>query len=198
MGTVFLAEDRVLGRKVALKVVGAGAASPEIAARTLREARIIARLEHPGIVTVHDAGTLPDGRMFYAMKRVDGRRLDELAPQVSLAERLRAFQRVCETVAFAHAHGVLHRDLKPENVMAGPFGEVLVLDWGVAKLLELPDGAPREGAPAAPSATAEGTILGTLAYMAPEQAEGMPDRVGVASDVYALGAILYFLMTLRP
>jgi len=199
MGTVYLAEDRVLGRRVALKVVGPGAASPEIAARTLREARIIARLEHPGIVPVHDAGTLPDGRMFYAMKRVDGRRLDELAPRVSLPERLRLFQRVCETVAFAHAHGVLHRDLKPENVMVGSFGEVLVLDWGVAKLLELPEaGAPRDRGPTTPAATAAGTVMGTLAYMAPEQAEGLADRVGVVSDVYALGAILYFLLTLRP
>jgi len=199
MGTIYLAEDRVLGRKVALKVVGPGAASPEIAARTLREARIIARLEHPGIVPVHDAGTLPDGRMFYAMKRVDGRRLDELAPQTALPERLRVFQRVCETVAFAHAHGVLHRDLKPENIMVGSFGEVLVLDWGIAKILELPeDGAPGDGGPATPAATSEGTVLGTLGYMAPEQAEGLADRVGIASDVYALGAILYFLLTLRP
>ena len=199
MGTVYLAEDRVLGRKVALKVVGPGAASPEIAARTLREARIIARLEHPGIVPVHDAGTLPDGRMFYAMKRVDGRRLDELAPQASLPERLRAFERVCDTVAFAHAHGVLHRDLKPENVMVGSFGEILVLDWGVAKILEMPEeSAPHDGGPATPAATAAGTVMGTLAYMAPEQAEGLADRVGTASDVYALGAILYFLLTLRP
>ena len=199
MGTVYLAEDRVLGRKVALKVVGPGAASPEIAARTLREARIIARLEHPGIVPVHDAGTLPDGRMFYAMKRVDGRRLDELATETPLPERLRVFQRICETVAFAHAHGVLHRDLKPENVMVGSFGEVLVLDWGVAKILELPEeDPPRDGGPATPAATAEGMVLGTLAYMAPEQAEGLADRVGIASDVYALGAILYFLLTLHP
>jgi len=199
MGTVYLAEDRVLGRRVALKVVGPGAASPEIAARTLREARIIARLEHPGIVPVHDAGTLPDGRMFYAMKRVDGRRLDELAPQASLPERLRVFQRICETVAFAHAHGVLHRDLKPENVMVGSFGEVLVLDWGVAKILEVPEeGTPRDGGPTTPAATAAGTVLGTLGYMAPEQAEGLADRVGIASDVYALGAILYFLLTLQP
>ena len=199
MGTVYLAEDRVLGRRVALKVIGPGAASPEIAARTLREARIIARLEHPGIVPVHDAGTLPDGRMFYAMKRVEGKRLDELAPRVPLPERLRVFQRVCETVAFAHARGVLHRDLKPENVMVGGFGEVLVLDWGIAKLLELPEaGTPRDAGPVAPASTAAGAVMGTPAYMAPEQAAGLADRVGIGSDVYALGAILYFLLTLRP
>jgi serine/threonine-protein kinase len=165
----------------------------------LREARVIARLEHPGIVPVHDAGTLPDGRMFYAMKRVDGRRLDEIAPGASLPDRLRIFQKVCEAVAFAHAHGVLHRDLKPENVMVGPFGEVLVMDWGVARVLdeapEAPPLAPREP-PAA--ATAEGTVVGTPAYMAPEQAAGRAEGVGPAADIYALGGLLHFLLTGRP
>ena len=201
MGTIYLAEDRVLGRRVALKVVSTGASDPAAAARMLREARVIARLEHPGIVPVHDAGTLPDGRMFYAMKRVDGRRLDEVALDggAPLPDRLRVFQKVCEAVAFAHAHGVIHRDLKPENVMVGPFGEVLVMDWGVAKVLE-EAAEPPAGAPSAGSATAtsEGTVLGTPAYMAPEQAAGQADRVGPAADVYALGALLHFLLTRRP
>jgi serine/threonine protein kinase len=199
MGTVYLAEDRVLGRKVALKVVGTAASDPGAAARMLREARVIARLEHPGIVPVHDAGTLPDGRIFYAMKRVDGRRLDEIAPESTLPDRLRVFQRICDAVAFAHAHGVLHRDLKPENVMVGPFGEVLVMDWGMARVLEegsdTPVGTLRAGPP---TATAQGAIVGTPAYMAPEQAEGRNDDVSPSTDVYALGAILYFLLTLRP
>ncbi len=198
MGTVFLAEDRVLGRKVAIKVVGTGASDPAAAARMLREARVIARLEHPGIVPVHDAGTLPDGRMFYAMKRVDGRRLDAFAAGAPLPEKLRVFQKVCEAVAFAHAHRVLHRDLKPENVMVGPFGEVLVMDWGVAKVLD--DASDRSGAPSRPlpdGVTAEGTVVGTPAYMAPEQAAGQPGGVGPAADVYALGGILYFLLTGR-
>ena len=199
MSTVYLAEDTVLGRKVALKVVSTAAARPEIVERMRSEARVIARLEHPGIVPVHDAGMLPDGRVFYAMKRVDGKRLDELADAMSLSERLRAFQRICEAVAFAHAHGVVHRDLKPENVMIGPFGEVLVMDWGVAKVLADADGAsfapPTTSPPA--SSTAAGTIVGTLAYMAPEQAEGSNDRVGTAADIYALGAILNFLLTGR-
>jgi len=199
MGTVFLAEDRVLGRKVALKVVGTGAADPAAAARMLREARVIARLEHPGIVPVHDAGTLPDGRMFYAMKRVDGRRLDEIAGGAPLPERLRTFQKVCEAVAFAHAHGVLHRDLKPENVMVGPFGEVLVMDWGVARVAESAPEAASPGARAAPpESTAEGAIVGTPAYMSPEQAAGRSDAVGTRADVYALGGLLYFLLTGRP
>jgi eukaryotic-like serine/threonine-protein kinase len=198
MGTVFLAEDRVLGRKVALKVVGTGASDPAAAARMLREARVIARLEHPGIVPVHDAGTLPDGRMFYAMKRVDGRRLDEIAAGSPLPERLRTFQKVCEAVAFAHAHGVLHRDLKPENVMVGPFGEVLVMDWGVARMIEVAsEAAPPAPSASTPEATADGTLVGTPAYMSPEQAAGRTD-VGTTADVYALGGLLYFLLTGRP
>ncbi len=185
MSVVYLAEDTVLGRRVALKVVATGAARPETPRRLLDEARIIAGLEHPGIVPVHDAGALPDGRMFYAMKRVDGKRLDELAAGMTLPERLRAFQRICEAVAFAHAHGVVHRDLKPENVMVGPFGEVLVMDWGVARILG-----------EAALQTDAGAIVGTLAYMAPEQAEGAAG-VGAAADVYALGGILHFLLTGR-
>ena len=201
MGTVYLAEDRVLGRRVALKIVSTGASDPAAAARMLREARVIARLEHPGIVPVHDAGMLPDGRMFYAMKRVHGRRLDEVVfgDSTTLPDRLRIFQKICDAVAFAHAHGVVHRDLKPENVMVGPFGEVLVMDWGVAKLFE--DAAVRpaaaDPAPATAAATTEGTVLGTPAYMAPEQAAGRAESVGPAADVYALGAILRFLLTGR-
>jgi serine/threonine protein kinase len=184
---------------VALKVVSTAAARPEIVERMRAEARVIARLEHPGIVPVHDAGMLPDGRVYYAMKRVDGKRLDQLAGGMALPERLRAFQRICEAVAFAHAHGVVHRDLKPENVMIGPFGEVLVMDWGVARVLA--DGAGESSAspgPASPSSsTAAGTIIGTPAYMAPEQAEGSTDRIGAAADIYALGAILHFLLSGR-
>ena len=197
MGTVFLAEDVMLQRKVALKVVATGISAPEAAERMLREARVLAGLEHPGIVPVHDAGALPDGRVFYAMKRVDGKRLDELAPTIPLAQRLRVFQRICEAAAFAHSRGVVHRDLKPENVMVGPFGEVLVMDWGVAKILEEPAasdesvGTSREHAS---HATAEGTVVGTPAYMAPEQAEGAVERTGPRADVFALGGILRFLL----
>src|SRR5262245_33809242 len=133
MGTVYRARDRELGREVALKVVRLPEGAPDIAARMMREARTLARLEHPGIVPVHDVGTLGDGRVFYAMKLVRGAPLDQLGP-TGLAERLRIVERVCEAVAFAHAHGVIHRDLKPQNVMVGPFGEVLVMDWGVAKI----------------------------------------------------------------
>jgi serine/threonine protein kinase len=205
MGVVYVARDRDLERDVALKVIAAEVADPEAAARLRREARIIARLEHPGIVPVHDTGTLPDGRVFYAMKLVSGRRLDELVREgVPLRERLRLLLRICEPVAFAHAHDVIHRDLKPENVMVGPFGEVLVMDWGVARHREgrsstgAPRIAPVGAAPAAPGVTAHGTVLGTPAYMAPEQARGDVERVDARADVYALGAVLYFMLTGHP
>jgi serine/threonine protein kinase len=199
MGVVYAARDRELEREVAVKVVSAEVADREAMARLRREARIIAHLEHPGIVPVHDVGTLPDGRVFYAMKLVSGRRLDALVREgPPLGERLRLFLRICEAVAFAHAHGVIHRDLKPENVMVGPFGEVLVVDWGVAKHkeeLRAPDAGP--ALPRSEHDTAHGTVLGTPAYMAPEQARGELDRVDARADVYALGALLYFLLTGR-
>jgi serine/threonine protein kinase len=202
MGTVYLAEDTILGREVALKVAAAGDSGPETARRMLHEARIVARLEHPSIVPIHDVGTLPDGRVYYAMKRVNGRRLDEWAAQVSLPERLRSFQRICEAIAFAHAHGVIHRDLKPENVMVGPFGEVLVMDWGVAKIIDDDGGFAQSRseplAEMAPATTADGAVVGTVAYMAPEQAEGRRDAISRATDIYGLGAILYFLLTNQP
>jgi len=136
MSTVYRARDRELDREVALKVMGPAEGDGTVA-RLRNEARVLARLEHPGLVPVHDVGTLPDGRVFYVMRLVRGKRLDEHARQErSLPALLRLFERVCEAVAFAHAQGVLHRDLKPANVMVGPFGEVLVLDWGLAKLVE--------------------------------------------------------------
>ena len=198
MGTVYLARDRRLDREVALKVIQLPGGAAEDVERLLREARVLARLEHPGIVPVHDAGLLPDGRAFYTMKRVRGLRLDEHARAVPLAERLRAFERICEAVAFAHAHGVIHRDLKPENVMIGPFGEVLVMDWGVAKVPSHPP-STGEGEKAAAwmrdsNLTAHGTILGTPGYMAPEQECGEIDRIDERTDVWALGALLGFLL----
>src|SRR5688572_20244642 len=156
MGTVYRARDRELGRDVALKVIRLPEASPDVAARILREARTLAQLEHPGIVPVHDVGRLPDGRAFYAMKLVRGAPLDALPP-TPLVERLRIVERISEAVAFAHAHGVIHRDLKPQNVMVGPFGEVLVMDWGVAKLT----GAALDALGAAPAAGVPDPALST-------------------------------------
>jgi serine/threonine protein kinase len=167
MGTVYVAEDALLSRKVALKVLELTNA-PETLLR--REATMLASLEHPGIVPVHDAGTLPDGRIWYAMKLVQGERLDEaLQRPPGLIERLRIFLHICETVAFAHAHGVLHRDLKPQNIMIGSFGEVLVLDWGLARLFGDGDDRARAGTPG---------------FSAPEP------HNDAQADVYSLGAIL--------
>lgn len=199
MGTVYRARDRELRRDVALKVVRLPEASPDIAARMLREAHTLARLEHPGIVPIHDVGTLPDGRTFYAMKLVRGAPLDAL-PATPLAERFRIIQRLCEAVAFAHAHGVIHRDLKPQNVMVGPFGEVLVMDWGVAKVVDAVESLGTAGSVAGDTAvatptTGHGVVLGTPGYMAPEQASGEPGIVDARADVYAIGAIVRDLVS---
>src|SRR5262249_9247428 len=188
MGTVYLAEDRELDRLIAIKVLNTPAATDDLRQRMIREAQIIARLEHPGIVPVHDTGTLPDGRIFYAMKYVRGSRLDEYAAQgASLNDRLRKFQAVCDAVAFAHAHGVIHRDLKPQNIMIGPYGEVLVMDWGVAKIRD----DPRQ---AAVYNTSDGTVIGTRDYMSPEQARGEVE-IDERADIYSLGVVLNFLLT---
>jgi eukaryotic-like serine/threonine-protein kinase len=202
MATVYLAHDSELNREVAMKVLDFPDHTAELAGRMLREAAIVARLEHPGIVPIHDVGSLPDDRVFYVMKYVRGERLDTFIYK-TLPERLRVFQRICEAVAFAHAEGVIHRDLKPENVMVGAFGEVLVMDWGLAKLLRNPDeGVNRDqNEPVTRpqrkemSSTDHGTVLGTPSYMAPEQAAGEITKLTERTDVYSLGAILYFLLT---
>jgi serine/threonine-protein kinase len=172
MGVVFRGRDRELDRDVAIKVTAWSTADD--ADRLRAEARTLARLEHPGIVPVHDVGQLPDGRVFTVMMRVRGERLDARAAALPLFDRLRLFDRICDTVSFAHAQGLVHRDLKPANIMVGEHGQVLVLDWGLA----------RAAHGAAESARAGG---GTEGYMAPEQTESAFD---VRSDVYALGAIL--------
>jgi serine/threonine protein kinase len=201
MGTVYRARDQALDREVALKVLRAELTTPEWTRRIEREARILARLDHPGVVPVHDVGRLTDGRIYYVMKLVRGQRLDEYARTASLSEALRAFLRVCETIAFAHAHGVVHRDLKPSNIMVGAFGEVLVLDWGIARVSgggeEAPDPEPAPHSPATPGDTVPGTVLGTPGFMAPEQALGAVHLVDERTDVYALGAILREVVTGR-
>jgi serine/threonine protein kinase len=173
MGIVYRAWDAQLERRVAVKVMSAGYAIN-------REAKLLAQLEHPGIAPVYDAGTLPDGRWYYAMRLIQGRRLDEfLRAEPSLPARLRLFEKICEAVAFAHNRRLIHCDLKPQNIMVGEFGEVFVVDWGVARALD--------GAPAPPA--------GTPPYMAPEQSAGSADA---RTDIFALGRILRDLMPDPP
>lgn len=193
MGVVWQARDRVLERDVAIKVLAEHIDDARLVARLQRESRILARLEHPGIVAVHDAGVLDDGRAWYAMRLVRGQRLDVAAPTLARGDQLRVMARLAETVAFAHDRGVIHRDLTPRNVMLGPFGEVLVLDWGIARVIvgdADPSGSPMRGRDDA--TTGHGTVLGTPGYMAPEQAAGgVADR---RSDVYGLGAVFRDLL----
>jgi len=212
MGTVYAPMHEPLPRRVALKVLDVPAADGDFARRLNREARVLARLEHPGIVPVHDVGRLSDGRVFYTMKFVEGQRLDKHIEAVtSLPDRLRLFLRICDAVAFAHARGVLHRDLKPANVMVGAFGEVLVMDWGLAKILrnqaanfaaddpvativQTPKSTGSSAdATHATQITGQGTVLGTPGYMSPEQARGDVSDVDERSDIFSLGALLRFL-----
>ena len=218
MGVVYTAEDEKLQRRVALKILDVPGTEGDLAARLVREARVLARLEHPGIVPVHDVGTLVDGRVFYTMKFVEGQRLDQYIASVnSVPDRLRIFLRICDAVGFAHARGVLHRDLKPSNIMVGPFGEVLVMDWGLAKLLreetsrvageadpeatvfEKPKASVTAGDTTEISAVTEhGTVMGTPGYMSPEQARGDVENLDARSDIFSLGALLRFLLSGKP
>lgn len=195
MGSVYLAHDRALDRRVAIKVVslpepaaGAGLAGE----RLTREARILAGLEHPGLVPVHDVGVLADGRPYYVMKWIRGTRLDAyLQSPRTEAGRLRIFARICDAVAFAHQSGVIHRDLTPANIMVGAFGEVLVLDWGLARIR-----LDRSGA--SPAITQPGMVMGTAGFMAPELAAGRSDASDERTDVYALGGLLEVLTQPPP
>jgi tetratricopeptide (TPR) repeat protein/tRNA A-37 threonylcarbamoyl transferase component Bud32 len=215
MGIIYRATDTVLRREVAVKVLQPRLAPTAAAARRfVDEARIAGQLQHPGIPAIHDLGTLPDGRPFLAMKLIKGRTLDMLLKErgPDAPNFLTVFEQVCQAVGYAHAHGVIHRDLKLANVMVGAYGEVQVMDWGLAKVLKLgqrerteidPDAMtatmtqielPREDS----DATRAGNVLGTPAYMAPEQAIGAIDQVDARSDVFGLGAVLCAILTGKP
>jgi tetratricopeptide (TPR) repeat protein/tRNA A-37 threonylcarbamoyl transferase component Bud32 len=211
--------DGSLGREVALKELRPDRADPGFWGRFVREAQVTGQLEHPGIVPVYEVGRRPeDNQPFYTMRFVRGRTLKDAiaayhqrskskeAGPLELRELLGAFVQVCQAVGYAHSRGVLHRDLKPHNVALGDYGEVMVLDWGLAKVLSEPGAAGADastlGLPVAPTAEQEptqaGAVLGTPPYMAPEQAGGRLDLIDARTDVYGLGAVLYHLLTGEP
>jgi tetratricopeptide (TPR) repeat protein len=219
LGEIFLAEDLELHRTVALKEIRERHAhDPQAQGRFVLEAEVTGGLEHPGIVPVYGLGHYPGGRPFYAMRLIQGETLLEAARRFhaadvrgrdpderrrALRELLRRFIDVCNAVAYAHSREVLHRDLKPANVMLGSFGETLIVDWGLAKPLQSSAPGISEGTalrPQSEEAAAEtvlGVVIGTPAYMSPEQAAGRQDLLGPASDVYSLGATVYYVLTGR-
>jgi serine/threonine-protein kinase len=217
MGDVWRGRDYRLRRDVAIKVMKEELAGhPQLARRFLEEAQVASQLQHPAIPPVHELGAMSDGRPYIAMRLVRGRTLSDLLkqrpdPGHGHARFLAVFEQVCQAVAYAHSMGVIHRDLKPQNVMVGGFGEVQVMDWGLAKVLaeasrerERPEGGSAESVVAtartagADDATRPGSVLGTYAYMAPEQARGEIEQLDRRCDVFGLGAMLCEVLTGQP
>lgn len=214
MGAILEGEDCKLGRTIAVKVMLDPQASSEEARRFVQEAAVLGRLEHPNIVPIHDLGRDSEGALYYTMKLVKGvtlqKILDDLRKEepaalahYTLDRLLTIFRKVCDALAFAHAQKIIHRDLKPENIMVGEFGEVLVMDWGIAKILgeSTADVSTRSAATSGTgsfTATLDGDVMGTPQYMSPEQAMGKVNELDERSDVFSLGGILYAILTLRP
>ncbi|MBX3460820.1 MAG: serine/threonine protein kinase [Planctomycetes bacterium] len=212
MGVVLRAFDRDLKRDVALKITRSDRTGSHSVGRFIDEAQITGQLNHPGVVPVHELGHEPGGRTFFTMKLVEGRSLAQILRQLKagdeearerfpLSRRLYIFGQLLNCMAYAHDHGVIHRDLKPDNVMVGDYGEVMVMDWGLAKVRDRPDLADKVTTSRMQTPggeTLDGVVMGTPAYMSPEQARGERDNINERSDIYSLGAILYEMLALAP
>jgi serine/threonine protein kinase/WD40 repeat protein len=211
MGEVYRAWQPSVGRLVAVKVLSSSSAMPGAHARFQNEARVLGLLQHPNIMPVHDLGKDADGRSFYAMKLVKGRTLQQVlndlrrgdaqaVKQYPLAALLTVFEKACDALSFAHSQGVLHRDLKPDNIMVGEFGEVLVLDWGLARVtgIDLDESSGETMPDIMMGMTMDGDVLGTPQFMSPEQAAGQHASLDERSDLFSLGGVLYAILTLHP
>jgi len=196
MGEVLVAHDRKIGRDVAVKRLRAAAPSEDDVGRFLREARIQARLDHPAIVPVYELARDELGRPYFTMKRVAGKPLSDLLAVATLQRMLRAFADVCRAIDFAHSRGIVHRDLKPANIVLGEFGEIYVLDWGVARVLGDAADLVTADIDTLEGSAPVGLTLGTPGYMAPEQIDD-PD-VNRSADIYSLGAILFEILAGEP
>ena len=211
MGQIYFGEDPQLERQVAVKVSSVSEDGED--PRFSKEAKVLAQLAHPNIVPIHNIGVDAQGRPFYSMKLVKGRTLQAVlnlirngdataTKEYPRAALLTIFRKVCDAMMFAHSKGILHRDLKPENIMVGEYGEVLVMDWGLAKVLGEQEntsaGSSRVNDTGDYGMTMEGEVMGTPQYMSPEQAMGMVAELDQRSDIYSLGGILYAILTLRP